>query len=139
MRRCVSVDTHQLDVKNEGCIRGYNPGIAMRAIGELRWNPQLPLAAYFHSLHTLVPAFDDVATPQGEGEWLARIDGAIEFLPRGEPSGVVNSHLLAVYGRLSSSLLYIPIFETGRCLDRVPRNLSGGAGIGTRGGCGLFF
>ena len=82
---------------------GIDAGVALRAVGEIWRNPQLALAADFHSGDAFVPSFDYVCrAPMREVEGRAS-DGAIELLAGGQPAGVVDFHVVA------------RIWRSGRC------------------------
>ena len=72
--------------------------IARLAVGQFGRDAQLALAADFHAGDTFVPSLDDVALAQREVVGLVRVDGAVELLAGGEPSGVVDLDMVAVLG-----------------------------------------
>lgn len=66
------LDLQQLDVKDEGRI-GRDSWHTSAAIGVLRWNSQASLSTDLHTSNTDVPALDDFASAELEGEWFARL------------------------------------------------------------------
>src|SRR5581483_7180687 len=83
---------------------------------------ELTLAAYFHAGNAFVPAFDHLSLSQREVKGRASYR-AVEFLPRGEPAGVMHFYLAARLGLFAGAHLDVPILKSGRSLDTLPSHL----------------
>src|SRR5271166_2788541 len=70
----------QLDHEGQLGVRRDHWRMTGRAVGQVGWNDQLPLAADLHAGYAFVPALDDSASPERERERLIAIMTAIEFL-----------------------------------------------------------
>lgn len=68
------------------------------AVAQPRGHRELALAAYLHAFNALVPAFDDLARPEDEFEWLYAAAGAVEDAAIGKGADVVNNNRLAGEG-----------------------------------------
>ena len=55
----------QLDFKDEGAVRSNFGAGAALAVGQVRWDEQLPFGALFHQLQGFLPAGDDPVGPKG--------------------------------------------------------------------------
>src|SRR4051812_1749118 len=65
-------------------------GRAAGAVAQVRRDGQLAAAAHAHALDTLVPAGDDLAAAEREGEGLAAVPGGVEL----RAVGVRDAHVV---------------------------------------------
>src|SRR5579885_1722038 len=71
------------------------------AVGQVRRDDQLALAANLHAGHALVPALDDLAATEPEREGLAAVEAAVELRTVLQRAGVMDDDLVALLGRLA--------------------------------------
>lgn len=100
------------------------------AVGQFRRDAQLPFAAHLHSGHAFIPSLDDFAVTQCELVGLIGIDGAVEFLARGEPAGVVHFHVVPGFGQGAEADLDVSVLQAGVGFDAVARDFGGRIGVG---------
>src|SRR5690242_18333068 len=81
------------------------------AISQTGGDDQFPLAADLHALYAFVPALDHAPCPQREGEGLASIDRAVEFLPVFQPACIVHDDGLAGLGGRSRPDFVVDILQ----------------------------
>lgn len=89
-----SLEVEQLDIKHQGGVGGDAAGDALGAVAHVRADGKLCSLAPGHLGNALVPASDDLASSQGEGEGLAPVSGAVHLGPVGQSKHVVTLHLL---------------------------------------------
>ena len=89
-------DAEELDFEDERCILGDHRRVTAGTISEPGWYAKLTNAADLHRQDTFVPAFDDPALPDVEGEGLLLDDRTVESLPAGQPARIMDGHLLAL-------------------------------------------
>jgi len=75
-----SSDAQKVDLEHEGRVRRNHAASAARAIAEVGGDGQHARAADLHALHPFVPATDDLAFTETEGEGLATVLAGIELL-----------------------------------------------------------
>lgn len=90
-----SADTQELDLEDEGRVRGDGAGEALVAVGFFGGDGELDLVADFHLGDAFVPTLDDLADAKDKVEGLIAIDGAVELLSVGQRAGVVDGDGLA--------------------------------------------
>jgi hypothetical protein len=100
------LEGQQLDVEVQSRIRGNHIACAVGTIGELRREDEPGLLSDAHLGHSLVPAPDDLAGPQLEGEGLSAVSGAVELFAVGEGAGVVHGDVASLGRLLSVSRLH---------------------------------
>src|SRR5581483_3610813 len=111
--------TEKLDVEHERRVRRDRSAGAARAVPEIGWNDQRPLAAHLHAGHTHVPAADHLPRAKLEGERLPAITRAVEFLAVFvgrlrvvQPARVVDRYFLAGRGGGAGAGLRISYLQT---------------------------
>src|SRR5512135_3803692 len=93
-----SVDAQQFHFEHQRGVRRDHAAGTARAVGQVRRDGELALAADLHARHALVPAGDDLAHAELEFEWVVAVDAGVELLAVGEPAGVMHGHVLAGAG-----------------------------------------
>merc|ERR1712078_474472 len=73
----------ELHVEDEGGVGGDDGGVPASAVGVVRGAGQLGTLADGHLRDALVPALDDLAHADLEGELVAAVAGAVELVPGG--------------------------------------------------------
>src|SRR3954463_1314634 len=84
------LDLDKLGLENERRVgRDDTPhsAVAIRQVGS---DGELALLADLHAEQALVPALDDLAFADGEGERVAAVEAGVELLAIGEGAGVVD-------------------------------------------------
>mmetsp|Transcript_45596 Transcript_45596/g.76011 ORF Transcript_45596/g.76011 Transcript_45596/m.76011 type:complete len:300 (-) Transcript_45596:199-1098(-) len=84
-----ALEAEELDVEHQHAGGPPPPSVPVR---HLRGDPEPPLLAHHHQLHTLRPALYHAVKREGDG--LVPNDTAIEHLAISGPPGVVNRHLI---------------------------------------------
>ena len=98
-RRVRSAHAEQLDLEQQRRARRDDARGAAIAVAEPRRDQQRALAAGLHAFEALVPAFDDGALAEGEGEGFAGGGGGVELgAVGGEVAGVLDGEGVAVGG-----------------------------------------
>src|SRR5215831_15736280 len=119
-----SLHAHQLHIEDERRIRRDHARVALRAIGEVRRNPQLALAPNLHPRHAFLPALDYVPRPDLELERLTA-DRAIKLLPVRQPARVVHEHGLPVLRGRAGALADVPVLQAGGSLGPLTGHFRG--------------
>ena len=88
----------EFDVEDKVGLGGDDGGTAGFAVGKLVGDEEATLAADVHALEAGIPAGDDLASAVGEGNRSAAVDGGVELGAVGEPGGVVDCVVLALFG-----------------------------------------
>src|ERR1017187_7122302 len=91
-------DRDQVAHKDQGLARPDRVPGAPVSVGQTRWNDQLAAAADLHSLHTLIPAGDDLSHAELELKRSASVPAGVELLARGvrDPDIVDVDHVTRV-------------------------------------------
>jgi len=84
------VDLHELSLEDQGRVGGDNTANSTVAVGKVRGDGELALLANLHAQKALVPALDDLAIANGEGERVTAVVAGIELLAAGESALVVD-------------------------------------------------
>jgi hypothetical protein len=75
----VRFKSHELDVEDQASIGGNSRRIAALTIGQVRRDLQATLLADTHAQETLIPALDDCARSESEGEGSTALETSVEF------------------------------------------------------------
>jgi len=81
------------------------------AIGDFAGHPDLPLAADFHRLQSLIPTLDHSAEPELRG--LAHLVGVVEFLAILKSPDVVDSNRLSHPGAWAVANFFVVNLQAG--------------------------
>src|SRR6266446_6324168 len=109
--------SEQLDFEDERGARRNDVAGAAIAVAQVRGDDELALAAHLHGGHALVPALDDAALADGEGERLSAVHRAVELLAALEPARVMHAHRFARLGPGARALDEVDVLEPGRRLN----------------------
>ena len=106
----MSLEPDEIDDKHEVFVRSDHATRATSAVSERRRNGELAPSTDLHTLHTLIPAADDLPCTQFELERVAPIPRGIELVP-GVPrhADVVNLHEMA--GRSGLAIAFDKIID----------------------------
>ena len=95
-----SLEVEELNVEHQGGVGGDDGGVPASAVGVVRGAGQLGTLADGHLRDALVPALDDLAHADLEGELVAAVAGAVELVPVGKGAGVVHEDGLSLVQRI---------------------------------------
>src|SRR3990172_3125890 len=109
----LAVDAQQLHLEDQSGAGRNDAGRPAVAIAQMRGDDEPALAAYLHGGHALVPALDDAAPAQREGEGLAAVHRAVELGAILEPAGVVHGDRVTGGGLCARALDPIHVAEAG--------------------------
>lgn len=85
----------QLNLENEiGVRRNIRTGSAF-SVRHRGWDYKDSGTARFHGGNAFVPTFDHLTLTNGESERFAAVQRAVKFFAVGQPTSVVNLHLLS--------------------------------------------
>src|SRR5687767_422103 len=84
------MDAEELDLEHQGRVGGNGAREAAWAVGQIRRDGELALAADLHAGDALIPALDHAPGAELELERLAAILAGIELLAVGQPARVVD-------------------------------------------------
>src|SRR5262245_38620442 len=106
------MDGKQLDLENEVRV-GRNLGQrALTAVPQRGRNPQLPLSPDHHESYSFVPARNDLADAELEGERLAA-HATVEFLAvLLQPTRVVDNDNVAARGWVTGAFLQVNVLQS---------------------------
>jgi hypothetical protein len=125
----------QLHVEDQRGVGRDDVFVSSLPVGQDRRDAKLAFAAYLHSSYALVPSFDHFPFAEREIVGLVRVDGAVEFLAVGEPSGVMDLDVVTLFGLATGTDLDIPILQAEAVVMPSPVTLVGAAVLGAAALC----
>src|SRR5262245_3715306 len=107
------LDGEQLDFEDERGVGRDDVAGAALAVGQVRRNGQLALAADFHAGDAFVPALDHFAPAKRKIERHVAVFAAVELLTVGQPAGVMHLDRVALFRFGAVADLEILVFQAG--------------------------
>src|SRR3990172_3631067 len=126
LRRVPSLaHVQQFHIEDEGSVFGNHRRRPPGAVAEVRRDDEAALAADLHGDETFIPARNDVADPQREGERLLAFQRAVKLAPTVcEPAGVVHDYRTACRRRLSAARDDVDVLQSACRRYLLPPNFS---------------
>lgn len=113
-QRLRTLDFKHLDFEDEGSLARNHRRVAAGAVAQFVRDDEGHFGALAHEAQALVPALDDLASSEAEGEGLLFVHRFVKDFPIDEHALVEDAYLIAVAGRLAGARFSDDIAKTAR-------------------------